>query len=150
MVLWFTRRKYSNDPTLFLHFRDYPPFEEDLDLHLNKFEFPSSKKCLYQVWLKLARCFILKDSFLYTNVKIVSHLVSPTLTLGHHNLYKLKSALCQKAFMEIWPILVLKGKKFNDLAIFLHFYDCLPFKEDLALYLNNLKFSLPKDDLYQV
>jgi hypothetical protein len=31
MVLWFMRRKYLNDPTLFLHFCDYPPFEEDLD-----------------------------------------------------------------------------------------------------------------------
>ena len=25
------RRKYLNDPTLLLHFCDYPPFEEDLD-----------------------------------------------------------------------------------------------------------------------
>jgi hypothetical protein len=32
----------------------------------------------------------------------------------------------------------------------LHFYDYLPFEEDLALYLNNLVFSFPKDDLYQV
>jgi hypothetical protein len=31
----------------------------------------------------------------------------------------------------------------------LHFY-YLPFEEDLALYLNNLEFPLPKDDLYQV
>jgi hypothetical protein len=46
---------------------------------------------------------------------------------------------------------VLKGgKKFNDLAKFFHFYDYLPFKEDLALYLNNLEFPLPRDDLYQV
>jgi hypothetical protein len=73
-------------------------FEEDLDLHLNKLEFPSCKICLYQVWLKLARCFILKYFFQYTNVKIVSPLVSPNLKLGDHNLYKLKSALCQKAF----------------------------------------------------
>jgi hypothetical protein len=70
------------------------PFEEDLDLHLNKLEFPSCKKCLHQVWLKLTKCFILKDSFQYTNVKIVSPLVSPILTLRDHNLYKLKSALC--------------------------------------------------------
>jgi hypothetical protein len=42
----------------------------------------------------------------------------------------------------------LKGKKiFNDLAKFLHFYDYLPFEEDLALYLKNSKFPLPKDDL---
>jgi hypothetical protein len=29
------RRKYLNDPTLYLHFCDYPPFEEDLDLHFS-------------------------------------------------------------------------------------------------------------------
>ena len=73
-----------------------PPFEEDLDFHLNK-----CKICLYQVWLKLALRFILKDYFQYTkfNVKIGSPLVSPNLTLNDHNLYKLKSALYQKAFM---------------------------------------------------
>jgi hypothetical protein len=31
-----------------------------------------------------------------------------------------------------------------------NFHDYLPFEEDLALYLNNLKFPKPKDDLYQV
>jgi hypothetical protein len=41
-------------------------------------------------------------------------------------------------------------KKINDLAKFLHFYDYLPFEEDLALYLINLEFPLPKSDLYQV
>jgi hypothetical protein len=43
-----------------------------------------------------------------------------------------------------------REKKFNDLAKFLHSYDYLPFKEDLALYLNNLEFPLPRDDFYQV
>jgi hypothetical protein len=31
-----------------------------------------------------------------------------------------------------------------------HFCDYLPFEQDLALYLNNLEFPLPKNDLYQV
>jgi hypothetical protein len=31
-----------------------------------------------------------------------------------------------------------------------HFLDYLPFKEDLALYLNNLEFPLPRDDLCKV
>jgi hypothetical protein len=44
---------------------------------------------------------------------------------------------------------VLKEENSNDLAKFLHFYDYLPFEEDLALYLNNLEFPLPKDNLYQ-
>jgi hypothetical protein len=42
-------KKYVNDTTQFLHFCDYPPFEEDLALHLNKLEFLSCKNGLYQV-----------------------------------------------------------------------------------------------------
>jgi hypothetical protein len=38
----------------------------------------------------------------------------------------------------------------NDPILFLHFCNYLPFKEDLALYLNNLQFPLPKNDFYQV
>jgi hypothetical protein len=49
MVQWFMRRKYLNDPTLFLHFCDYPPFEEDLALSLNNLEFPLPKDDLYQL-----------------------------------------------------------------------------------------------------
>jgi hypothetical protein len=49
--------------------------------------------------IETGQMFHFKDSFPYTNVKIISRLVSPTLTLGDHNLYKLKSALCQKVFM---------------------------------------------------
>jgi hypothetical protein len=55
--------------------------------------------------------------------------------------------------MQIWAILAQwfsRKKIFNDLSNFLHFYDYLPFKEDLALYLNNLEFPLPRDDLYQI
>jgi hypothetical protein len=33
---------------------------------------------------------------------------------------------------------------------FLHFCDYFSFEEDLALYLNELEFTLPKDNLYQV
>jgi hypothetical protein len=33
---------------------------------------------------------------------------------------------------------------------FLNFCNYLPFEEDLALYLNNLEFPLPKDNLYHV
>jgi hypothetical protein len=42
-------KKIFNDPTPFLHFCDYLPFEEDLALHLNKLEFPLLKDNLYQV-----------------------------------------------------------------------------------------------------
>ena len=64
------------NPTLVLRFCDFSPCEEDLALHLNKYEFPSCKNGLCQVGLKLAKCFILKDPFQYTLVKIVSPFVA--------------------------------------------------------------------------
>jgi hypothetical protein len=87
--------------------------------------------------IEIGLMFNLKDSFQYTNMKIVPPLVSPTLTLGDHNLYKLKSALSQKAFIKILVILAhcFSRKNFvNDLAKFLHFCDYLPSEKDLALY----------------
>jgi hypothetical protein len=36
----------------------------------------------------------------------------------------------------------------NHPTPFLHFYDYLPFEEDLALYLNKIGFPSPKDNLY--
>jgi hypothetical protein len=34
------RRRFLNDPTPFLHFSDYLPFEEDMALYLNNIAFP--------------------------------------------------------------------------------------------------------------
>jgi hypothetical protein len=45
---------------------------------------------------------------------------------------------------------VVLKKILNEPTPFLHFCNYLPFEEDLALYLNNLEFLLPKDDLCQV
>ena len=56
LAQWFLRR-FLNDTTLFLHFRDYLPFDGGLVLHLNKLEFNSPKDDLYQVWLNLAQWF---------------------------------------------------------------------------------------------
>jgi hypothetical protein len=41
----------------------------------------------------------------------------------------------------------MERKYLNDPTLFLYFCDYLPFEEVLALYLNNLKFPLRKDDL---
>jgi hypothetical protein len=128
------------------YFCDYSPLKRTwtfIWIYLNS---NHAKKSLFQVWLKLAWCFILKDSFQYTNVEIVPPLMYPTLTFRDHNLYKLKSALSQKAFIKIWVILAQwfsRKNFFNDLAKFLHFCYYLPFEEDLALYWYNLKFPLP-------
>ena len=44
-------------------------------------------------------------------------------------------------------LLVLEKKIFKNFQYLLLFCDYLPFEEDLALYLNNLKSPLPKDDM---
>jgi hypothetical protein len=49
LAQWFWRGRFLNDPTLFLHFCDYLPFEGDLALYLNKLEFPLPNDNLYQV-----------------------------------------------------------------------------------------------------
>jgi hypothetical protein len=49
LTQWFWRRRFLNDPTPFLHFCDYFPFEKDLAFYLKKLEFPSSKDNLYEV-----------------------------------------------------------------------------------------------------
>ena len=47
LAQWFWRRRFLNDPTPFLHFCDYLPFEEDLALYLNKLECALPKNNLY-------------------------------------------------------------------------------------------------------
>jgi hypothetical protein len=48
--------------------------------------------------------------------------------------------------MEQW---FMRRKYLNDPTYFCTFV-IIPLEEDLALYLNNSEFKLPKDDLYQV
>jgi hypothetical protein len=63
------RRRFLNDPTPFLHFCDYLPFDKDLALDLYNFEFPLPKDDLYQVLLKLAFWFWRRRFFFNTNTK---------------------------------------------------------------------------------
>ena len=58
LAKWLLKRRYLNDTTLFLHFRDYLPFERGLILHLNELEAPLPKDDVYQVWLNLAQRFL--------------------------------------------------------------------------------------------
>jgi hypothetical protein len=68
-------------------------------------------------------------------------------------LYKLKSPTPKDDLCQVWLKLAKwfwRRRFLNDTTPFLHFCDYLPFKEDLALYLNKLEFPSSKDNLYQV
>jgi hypothetical protein len=49
LTQWFWGRTFLNDPTLFLDFCDYLPFEKDLALDLQNFKCPLPKDNLCQV-----------------------------------------------------------------------------------------------------
>ena len=141
---------WLNDPIPFLHFCDYLPFEEDLVLYLNKLEFTLSKNNLYQVWLNLA-CWFCRRRFLKISVYfyyfvIISHW-RRAIPFFWTSPLPPKDDLCQvwlKLAQWFWR------KFLNDLALFWHFCDYLPFEEELALYLTKTESPSPKNNLYQV
>jgi hypothetical protein len=134
-ILWYCGSLNTGHHILFLHFCDYPPFEEDLALHLNK----TCKNGLYQVWLKLARCFILKDSFLYSHVKNSFPSCGPSQPLGTKTCTSLNLHCVRKLYVNlIYSRLVVPEEKIFQLPhpIF-HFWDYLPLNENLAFHLDN-------------
>jgi hypothetical protein len=69
------------------------------------------------------------------------------------HLNKLESPPLKDDLCQVWLKLVQwfwRRRFLNDPTLLLHFCDYLPFEEDLAPYLNKLKFPSPKDNLYQV
>ena len=75
-------------------------YEKLLDLHLQKFESPSPKDALCQVWLKLAQWFWLRGVFNFINVFWLFQNYLPLEKGRALHLNKLKSpspkdALCQ-------------------------------------------------------
>jgi hypothetical protein len=57
LAQWFWRRRFLKIFSAFLLFCSYLPLEKGYPLRLKKFESPSPKDDLCQVWLKLAQWF---------------------------------------------------------------------------------------------
>jgi hypothetical protein len=73
LVLWFMRRKYSNDPSYFCTFMLNPPMKS-----IWPFIWKNLNSLNARIDFKFARCFILKDSFQYTHGKIFPPIVAPS------------------------------------------------------------------------
>jgi hypothetical protein len=77
LAQWFWRR-FLNDPTQFLHFCNYLPFEEDLGLYLNKLEFPSLKDNLLPSLIEFGLLVLEKMGFFLFSVYFYSFaIISP-------------------------------------------------------------------------
>jgi hypothetical protein len=118
LTQWFWRR-FLSDPTPFLHFCDYLPFEEDLDLNLNKLEFPSPKDNLYQVWLILE-----KKIFKYFQCKFLLFCYYISLEKGYPllPLNNLESPSSKDDLCQVWLKLALWFWRTRFLSDPPHFY----------------------------
>jgi hypothetical protein len=150
LTQWFWRRRSFNDPTPFLQYCDYLTFEEDLALYLYKLEFPLPKNNLYHVWLNLACWFWRRFLNIFSAFSLFRYYIP--LEKGYPlHLNKLESPSPKDDVYQVWLKLAqwFWRKRFlNDPIPFLHFCDYLPLEEELVLYLNELEFPLPKDNLY--
>ena len=68
LAQWFWKRRFLNFINVFMLFCNYLPLEMGVALRLNKFESPSPKDALCQVWLKLAQWFCRRRFFNFVNV----------------------------------------------------------------------------------
>jgi hypothetical protein len=119
-------------------------------LYFNKLEFHLLRDTLQEVWL--ASWF--RRRFLQFFSAFLLFCYYLPLEKGYPlHLYKLESPLPKDDLCNVWLTLThwfWRRRFSNDSTQFSHFCNYLPFEEDLALYVNNLNFSLPNDDLNQV
>ena len=103
-------RRFLNFVNVFSLFHNYLTLEKGGALHFNKFESPSSKYALCQVWLKLAQCFWRRRFLNFVNIFSLFIDYLPLEKDGTLHLNKLESpspkdALCQdllKLVMWFW------------------------------------------------
>ena len=142
LTQWFWIRRFFKDPTPFLHFCNYLPFEEDLALNLNNSDFTLPKDDLCQIWLKLACLFwrrrfffnvnICKYSFPYCGSSRPPGIMMLTIL----NLHYIRKLSCK------YDLFWLSGSGEEDFSMTPpHFCNYLPFEKDLALYLIYAKFD---------
>jgi hypothetical protein len=147
------KKIFLNDPTLFLHFCDYLPFEEDLALYLNKLKFPSPKDNLYEVWFNLA-CWFWRRRFLkmFTAFSFFRYYL-PLAKSYLLSLNKLEFPLPKDNLYQVWLNLARwfwRRRFLKIFSVFLLFCYYLPLEKGYPLPLNKLESPSPKDDLYQV
>ena len=85
----------------------YLPLEKDVALHLNKPEFHSPNDALFQVWLKLAKCFWRSSLLKCTWVFLLVRLYLPREKGGTFHLNNLEFFSCRNALCQVWRIRIL-------------------------------------------
>jgi hypothetical protein len=131
MVPWFIRRKHLNDPTLFLHFYNYPLWRGLEPSFWKKKWIPFMQESFVPSLIEIGLMFHFKRFFsIYkcTCVKIVPHLVPPnprgTIICTKLTLHYVRKLWCKSAILAQW----FSRKKINDLINFCIFVIISPLK----------------------
>jgi hypothetical protein len=101
LAQWFWRR-FLNDPTPFLYFCEYLPFEEGLALYLNKLESSLPKDNLYQVWLNYAQWFWRRRFFFKNSIFFLFRYYLPLEKGDPFHLNKLESPPSKDDLCQVW------------------------------------------------
>ena len=153
MAKWFWRRRFLIFVNVFSLFRNYLPLEKGGALHLNKFESPSPKDALCQVWLKMAQWFWRRRFLNFVNVfsPCCNYLPLKKIRVLHMN--KFEPPLSKDALCQVWLKLAQwfwRRRFLNFVNVFSPFCYYLPLKKSRVLHLNKLESHSPKDALCQV
>jgi hypothetical protein len=138
LASWFWRRRFFKNFSVFLLFHYNLPLEKGYPLSLNKFESPSPKDNLCQVWLKLAQWFWRR--FFNDPIPFL-HFCDYLLFEEDLALYLNKTELILASWF--WRFF----KIFSAFSLFRYY---LPLEKGYLLLLNKLELPSPKDNLYQV
>ena len=146
------KKIFFNFVNLFLLFRNYLPLEKGGVLHLNKFDSPSTKDALCQVWLKLVQWFLRRIFYLISSMFFAISLLSPLGKGMVLHLNKSDIPSTTDALYQVWLILVqwfLRRRCLNIVNVFLLFRNSLPLEKNWALHLNKLESPLLKNSWCQ-
>ena len=104
LALCFLRRGFFNFVNVFSLFLNYLLLEKGGPLHLNKFESPSHKDALCQVWLKLAQWFWRRRFFKLNFVNVFSLFRNylPLENGGALHLNKLEFPSPKDVLCQVW------------------------------------------------
>ena len=105
LAQWFWRRRFFKFVNVFFLFHNYLPLEKGGVLHLNKFESPSPKDALCQVWLELAQLFWIRRFLKLLNVILLFCNYLPLEKDRALHLNKLESPSSKDALCLVWLIL---------------------------------------------
>ena len=152
LALW--RRRFLNVVNVFSVLSNYLPLVKVIAFRVNKPESPFTQRCSVPAsFVEIGPVVLKKILYIFHKCIFAISLLS-LLEKGRGPSFEkfwvpFTQGCLVPSLVEIRPV-VLEKKILYFIKVFSLIRYCLPLKRSVALQLNNLEFSSPKDALYQV